>query len=396
MMRRTAVAVAVSWSLIGCGDHSSPEPLIADDTGVVAPDATGPMPDVAFDANNDTEVDCRVAQTDGTVCACTEIGQRPPTLYLLLDRSDSMGENPPGSTRSKWSLVRSALLDRNNGALRALGGRLTIAMTWFPSPSSEDACNPGRHVFGPLRGSPAVYDELEAKLLSAIPRGATPTAASLLAVADEIAAMPQPAYVLLATDGAPNCGTGTCTADACTYNIEGSPMTVPGSCDATVNCCDPAATSRGIGWKACVDLEPTKAAAAKLAAAGTKVFVLGVPGTIEAYGHVLDELAVAGGAPRDGTPRYYAATEPTGESLAAALATIAAKVIDTCEIKLDAPVDDPGITNVLLDGEPIPATDGWKWTSSSTLELTGHACERIHAGKVARIQVVVGCKTVTR
>lgn len=396
MVGKAALAVAVSWFLIGCGNEPSPEPLVADDAAVAAPDSSPATPDVAFDVNHDSQVDCRLAQKDGTVCACTEIGQRPPTLYLLLDRSGSMGENAPGATRSKWSLIRSALLDSTNGALRALGGRLTIAMTWFPSPSSEDACNPGRQVFGPLRGSPSVYDALEAKLQSAIPRGATPTAASLQAIAERIAAMPQPAYVLLATDGAPNCGTSTCTADACTYNIEGDQITFGGSCDATFNCCDPAKTARGLGWKACVDLDPTKAAAAKLAAAGNKVFVLGVPGTIDAYGRVLDEIAVAGGAPREGTPRYYAATEPTQEALAAALSSIAAKVVDTCTINLESPVDDPGVTNVLLDGEPIAETDGWKWTSPSTIELTGGACDRIHAGKVARIQVVVGCKTVTR
>jgi len=396
MPRRTALAVAVSWSLMGCGDEPANVPGLVADSGSVVADAGVLEPDVMLDVNHDTKVDCRVAQRDGTVCACTEIGQRPPTLYLLLDRSGSMAENVPGSSRSKWSLVRSALLDRTNGALRALGGRVTIAMAWFPSPSSEDACNPGRQVFGPVRGSETVYDELEAKLLSAVPRGATPTAASLLAVAEKIAAMPQPAHVLLATDGAPNCGSGTCAPEACTYNIEQDQITFGGTCDATFNCCDPARTTRGLGWKACVDLDATKSAAAALAAAGSKVFVLGVPGTIEAYGDALDQIAAVGGAPREGDKRYYAATEPTQESLSAALAAIAAKVIDTCEIKLENPVEDPGITNVLLDGVAITEAGGWKWTSSSSIELTGAACERIHAGKVASIQVAVGCRTITK
>jgi len=396
MFRRTVLAVAVSGSLIGCGDDSAPERALADSGAVDISDVMSPDRDGDFDVNNDTNVDCKLAQKDGTVCACTEVGQRPPTLYLLLDRSGSMGERPSGSTRTKWSLVRSALLDKTNGALRALGGRVTVAMAWFPSPSSEDACNPGRQVFGPERGSPATYDALEAKLRASTPRGATPTAASLQAVAEKIAAMPQPAYVLLATDGAPNCGTSACVADACTYNIENEQITFEGTCDATFNCCDPATTARGLGWKACVDLDPTKRATAKLAAAGNKVFVLGIPGMVEAYGRVLDEIASVGGAPREGTPRYYAATEPTQESLAAALSSIAAKVIDTCEIKLEAPLEDPGITNVLLDGEAIAEADGWKWTSPSSIELTGAACDRIHAGMVARIQVVVGCKTVTR
>lgn len=391
-MRRSTVLLATCLGL-GCSSEPT-EALRGEDSGVtLAVDALPTDPDAAFDVVHDTAVDCRVAQKDGTVCACTEIGQRPPTLYLLLDRSGSMGENAPGSTRSKWALVRSALLDAKSGALRTLGGRLTVAAAWFPSPSSEDACNTGRQIFDPQRGSTPVYDALEAKLASAIPRGSTPTAASLEAVATALEKVPKPAYVLLATDGAPNCGVGPCGPEACTYNIEDDQVTFAAKCDATFNCCDPGKTSRGLGWKACVDLDATTEAAAAIVAAGHKVFVLGVPGTIAEYGKVLDEIAVAGGAPRDGAPRYYAANAPTQEALTEALRSIAGKVVDTCEVRLEGPVADPGVTNVLLDGE---AVSDWRWTSTETIELTGPACDRVHAGKVASVQVVVGCRTVTK
>ncbi len=390
-MDRRALFLA-SW-LLGCAADPA-DPLAAEEAGTVgAMDALPSEPDAAFDVVQDTRVDCRVAQKDGMVCACTEVGQRPPTLYLLLDRSGSMGELAPSSTRSKWSLVRSALLDSKAGVLRKFGGRLTIAAAWFPSPSAEDACNAGKQLFGPVRGSPSAYDALEAKLASAIPRGSTPTAASLDAVAIALAAVPKPAYVLLATDGAPNCGVGPCGADGCTYNIERDQVTFSGACGAAFNCCDPSKTARGLGWKACVDLDASTRAAAAIAAAGHKVFVLGVPGTIAEYSRALDALAVAGGAPREGAPRFYAANEPTLESLSAALASIAGKVVDTCDIRLEAPVPDPGVTNVLLDGDAV--TD-WRWTSDSSIELLGAACDRIHAGTVASVQVVVGCRTVTK
>jgi hypothetical protein len=389
-MRRTLLVLA-GVLLLGCGNEA-PQPLV-DEAGVGSLDAMLTENDAKFDVTQEARpADCRVAASDGTICTCTEVGQRPPTLYLLLDRSGSMADPAPGSTRSKWSLVRSALLDSKSGALRRLGGRLSVAVAWFPSPSSTDECNAGKQVFGPVRGSPAVYDELEAKLQSALPRGATPTAASLRAVEATLGSVPQPAYVLLATDGAPNCGAGPCTGEACTYNIEGS-VTFSGKCDAALNCCDPAKNSQGLGWKGCVDIAPTKQAAADIAAAGHKVFVLGVPGLNEAYARALDEIAIAGGAPRDGSPKYYAASAPTQDALTEALSAIAGQVVDTCNIRLDAPVADPGITNVLLDGEPV--TD-WKWTSDSSIELTGAACDRIHAGKVASVQVVIGCKTVTK
>lgn len=390
---RRFLAIVV-WSLFGCGSgsDSAPEAMSPDSGTVGSLDAKLSDNDAAFDVKSDGRVDCRVAERDGTVCACTEIGQRPPTLYLLLDRSGSMADPPPGATRSKWSLVRSALLDPSTGALRKLGGRLSIAMAWFPSPSSSEECNPGKQVFGPVRGSTAAYDELEAKLLSALPRGATPTAASLRAVEAVIATVPQPAYVLLATDGAPNCGAGPCDGERCTYNVEGS-ATLAGKCDAALNCCDPGKNMQGIGWRGCIDLDPTKQAAANIARAGHKVFVLGVPGLIDAYSKTLEAVAVAGGAPRAGSPKYYAASEPTQEALTAALSAIAGQVVDTCDIRLETPVSNPGITNVLLDGDPV--TD-WKWTSEASIELIGPACERIHGGRVATVQVVVGCKTVTK
>ncbi|MBI2394734.1 MAG: VWA domain-containing protein [Deltaproteobacteria bacterium] len=401
---RNAIVVALScslWSTPACTDESSASPpgeLVGLDAAA-ALDAESTANDVAFDvAEAAAAVECRVALRDGSACACTEIGQRPPTLYLLLDRSGSMGDKPAGSSRSKWSLVRSALLAADTGVLRRLGTRVSIAMGWFPSPASEDACNPGRHVLGPTWGGPSAYDALDAKLAAASPRGSTPTAASLRALLDRIPSLPPPVHVVLATDGAPTCGSGPCGADACTYNLEGDQLTFGGSCNDSFNCCDPANTTRGLGWKACVDLESTRAAAAALAAAGAKVFVLGVPGAVSQYGAVLDEIAIAGGAPREGEPKYYAAAEPTQEALAATLSSIAAKVIDTCDVRLDAPVEEPGITNVLLDGEAIPEDDGdgWRWTSPSTIALVGSACARIHAGTVTRIQVAVGCKTVTR
>lgn len=392
-MRRRIVALTFSCCVAACGSDPSPESRTFVSPTTI--DAAVPEPDGGLGVPLDGAAprECRVALADGTACECHEVGQRPPTLYLLLDRSGSMGDKPPRSTRSKWSLVKSALVDRERGVLRRLGTRISIAMAWFPSPASEDACDPGRQVLPAQWGGGAVYDALEAKLTSAVPRGSTPTAASLRSLVDVIAALPKPAYVLLATDGAPTCGDTRCSVDACTYNLEKQAVGFV-ACDASTNCCDPANTSDGIGWKACADVDATVAATRAVAEAGAKVFVLGVPGTIAAYDSALDAIAAAGGA----APRYYAATEPTQDALENALSSIAAQVIDTCTITLDAPVESPGVTNVLFDGELIAQDpiDGWRWTSPSTIEVSGDACARIHEGRVTRIQVAVGCLTVTR
>jgi hypothetical protein len=285
-------------------------------------------------------------------------------------------------------MIRDALVG-DNGVLRKLGSRIKIAVTWFPSPSSYDDCNSGREVVHPTIGGQAVYDDLQAKLASAVPRGATPTAAALQSVHTAIAKIKGPVHVLLATDGAPNCGTTTCTAAMCTYNVDNAAVPF---CDSSFNCCDPANMPTGMGWRACIDSAATAQAATALVGSGSKLFVVGVPGTTSAYQAHLNAIAEAGGAPNDGPTKYWAPTDAA--SLTAALSTIAARAIDSCEVRLDAPIADPGVTNVLLDGEVI-ASDMWTWTSPSTIELQGAACDRVHAGTVTRVSVAVGCKTVT-
>jgi hypothetical protein len=381
--------------VVACSSAEEPAAFITEPVVEAGPPDVPPLAyeGGSFDtAPLDTAVDCKVAQDDGTICSCTEVGQNPPTLYLVLDRSGSMADQGPGTTSSKWKMIRDALVG-DGGVLRKLGSRVKIAVTWFPSPSFDDVCNSGREVVSPTIGGQQTYDDLAGMLASAIPRGATPTAATLLAVGAEIAKMDGPVHVLLATDGAPNCGTKTCNADSCTYNIEGQKILGGSTCDSTLNCCDPGVISSGLGWRACSDDAATANAAAAIAAKGSKFFVLGVPGTIDAYRAHLDSIAEAGGTINDGPTKYWAPTDDA--SLATALSAIAARAIDSCEVRLEKPVADPGVTNVLLDGTPIPA-DGWKWTSPSTIELLGAACDQVHGGTVSHVSVAVGCRTVTR
>ena len=256
----------------------------------------------------------------------------------------------------------------------------------------------GAQIFPVTVGGATTYNTLAGILGSTTPNldGNTPTAASIGALAPTLEKLSGSVYVLLATDGAPNCGTEHCTADRCTYDIEGAKLSDGTTCSPPLNCCDPSQVS-GTDWTACDDADATKTQVSALAAAGIATFVLGVPGT-ELYAADLDALAVAGGEPQSASSptRYYAATDKT--SLLAALKTIAAKVLATCTLTLDAPVSDPGTTNVLLDGTVVPqdGTDGWTWTDPSHIELHGNACTRVLDGDVGSVQVAVGCKTVTR
>jgi hypothetical protein len=394
---RVAVAT-LGLLLAGCGDKDRPPAFFGDLPETATQDVSG----ATFDTPaTEVSINCSAGPEAG-VCACSEIGQKPTSLYVVLDRSGSMLARDGGS-QTRWDVTTLALLHAKQGVLRKLGSRVTVGLALFPDTgASSDGCKTGAEFLAPTVGSPATYDKIVEILRFAAPSvGATPTAPTMVSLASKLKALPQPAFVLLATDGAPNCGTTTCTVDRCTYNVEHAPLDGGRFCDDSVNCCDPKQVSGGMGWGACIDADATRVAVAELAAAGIKTFVFGVPG-VGPYSADLDGLATAGGTAREdakpGEPLYYAASATTQEAFVTALSAVAAKVVDTCTITLDSVPSDPGITNVLVDGALIPQDpiDGWAWTADGKVELRGATCAKVKAGDVVRVQVAVGCKTVTK
>lgn len=352
--------------------------------------------DPQFDAPQDSApLSCSAVET-GALCACKEIGQRPTLIYVLLDRSGSMNEIPGTGSDKKWVLVRRALLDAKGGALRKLGSKIRLGVAVFPG-SETDACATERPVFPITRGSTAAYDKLQSQLTIVQPGGATPTAAAVTSLRQTLAGVEGPIYVLLATDGGPNCNDAlSCAPSRCIWCIEHATIvdasgTPTGEfCDATHNCCDPALYGPGANGS-CLDTANTQAAVAALAGTGVKTFVLGVPGA-GPYAADLDALAVAGG-----TDHYYAASDPTQAALEAALDAITAKAVDSCVITLESPPSDPGFTNVLVDGVTVAKdpVDGWSWgDGNGSIVLNGAGC--VAAKAAVNIQVAVGCKTVTQ
>src|SRR5262249_39088811 len=129
--------------------------------------------------------------------------------------------------------------------------------------------------------------------------GGTPTAATLRALAPRLTALSGRTFVILATDGGPNCNPDSaCGADRCMINIEHqSDSCTPGG---TLNCC----ASDLFGPRNCLDDDATSAAIADLARAGIPTFVIGVPGSVP-YAAALERMAVAGGTALAESPRYY-------------------------------------------------------------------------------------------
>jgi hypothetical protein len=331
---------------------------------------------------------------EGGVCACADeplLGD-PPTLYYVLDRSGSMND------LNKWGTVQSVL----DKVMIGLGPRARFAAAVFPDPS-QNACAPGVQVFPLPPGGPVLGDApagtlgtTDLAMLETLSRiaasGGTPTAATLTGLAPTIEAISGKVYVILATDGGPNCDiAANCTAASCTLNLDNAPQCPTGG---PPNCCDPS-TGEGDNLS-CLDAQPTVDAVAALAAAGIPVYVVGVPGS-QPYADVLDQLAVAGGTQRGSEPQYYAVDSTDEAVLFAAMSKIAAKIAGTCSLTLNQAPPDPSLINVFLDGKVLPQSGANGWTlDGAVVTILGASCDAITGGDVIDVRVVAGCPTVTQ
>jgi len=161
--------------------------------------------------------------------------------------------------------------------------------------------------------------------------------------------------ILLASDGLPNCGSG----------------------------------SGGGSSSGSDDLLGTTTAVKDALVAGYPVYVIGIgPATSVSN---LNQLAVEGG-----TGSYYPATSTT--ELNAALTKIA-KAVSTCTFKSDTapPKGNSSLVYVYVDKNYVAQDDsnGWKFdptdSTNSTIVLTGSTCTDLMDGKTSQVQIVFGC-----
>jgi hypothetical protein len=218
------------------------------------------------------------------------------------------------------------------------------------------------------------------------PQGNTPTAATLRDVLGRVRGAHGNTFVVLATDGGPNCGLeATCALDECIENIEdqpGCPKAGPR------NCC----TRPG----QCLDAAATKDAVSALRAMGYPVYVIGIPGSA-AYASLLDQLAMLGGTALPGTPAYFRVDDSAEAQLLATLRKVLAKIVATCTFSFAGTPPDASLVNVYLDDvvEPKDPANGWTLDGKDVV-LVGDACARVMNGDVLGVRVVAGCPSVVR
>lgn len=318
----------------------------------------------------------------GAICGdeLHEAATKRPLLYFVLDRSGSMADEGANG-ESRYTIMREA----TGELIGSLGALVRVGAALFPSES--ESCGAGEEVMEITEGSPTGSTGkafLQATDIN--PSGGTPTAATLVALQPKFAVDfedPEgPTAVVLVTDGGPNCNEETtCDPDACIPNITGE---CPPSID---NCCVAPEGTPGN----CLDRGPTLTAIDAVVELGASVYVVGLA-VGKPFEVTLNQMALAGNAPRETLPFYYQVDDVS--VLGEALREIAAELV-SCEFTLADPPTEQGLTNVYGDGKVIlqDATNGWVWTDEDTITLVGDACYALKHGSIGALQIVSGCPT---
>jgi hypothetical protein len=317
--------------------------------GIVLPDAsaieTAPPPAATVDAN------CGLQHY--------ALQRRPAEMLLILDRSGSMRQPPdpmaPFGSPSKW--------DETIPAVRETIMKTASLVQWgiklFPAKPDFVGCvvNDGVEVPSKIDNFAAI----DAAITATTPTGTgTPTR---YAVQKAVAYLQANAstnarYLVLATDGEPNC------ADGVTNDL--------------------------------VDPDGSVMAVSAAATAGYKTFVIGIATAASDAHMTLNKLADAGGAPRTGMAATDAHYYPVAskQELVSALSQITGKVAD-CVFPLDKLPPTPDAVAVDIDGMRImrdPAKmNGWDYgAANKTIEVYGAVCEQIKKG-TSDVKIIFGC-----
>jgi hypothetical protein len=281
----------------------------------------------------------------------------PPDILLVLDKSGSMNASADGTcmencgAASKWSQTTTAL----NEVIPATDATVNWGMKLF---ATSGTCTVSNQVEIPVTemNAGAVVNRINMTNTG----GSTPTRLAIQAAANYLDGLtrPNPKFILLATDGLPNCAPGQPNQDP----------DVMGAVTAVTNALS----------------------------AGVPTFVIGIALTTDPTAdQTLSMMATAGGYPRQGTPTYYPVSN-TADLVAAlnAIVTIAG----SCTYPIPAPPNNMtsrSQIDVFVNGTTIPmsTTDGWSYgnTEMTSVVINGPLCQQIMDGNVTDVKVVFRC-----
>jgi hypothetical protein len=302
-------------------------------------------------------------------------------VLIVLDRSGSMYQVPRGGgapTVDRWEPAVTAI----DNLTSSLDSQVRFGLLEFPSPLDAPAfCGSGQLVVGPdLKTSAAIATALSGDPTTKV-GGATPTAAALALAKTSLASLPGNSYVLLVTDGAPNC------------DLALDPSTCACTSDTVSDCRGQQVVDGGVPPPhppepvLCLDDTATIAAVTDLANAGVQTFVVGYDAS--GFQTTLDQMAAAGGSART---TYFPVSD--GTELAQQFQAIS-KYVVSCQYELSAAPPDDRFVSVAVDNHRVAKDVGWKLIGDRTVELIGDTCKLVSDGSGAhQVLIVRECRPV--
>ncbi|MDD5307288.1 MAG: VWA domain-containing protein [Deltaproteobacteria bacterium] len=397
-MSRGCFIWALAVALVGLAGCSPANRVATEDPGTDT--HSGGDTDADGDADSDTDGDTD-SDTDGDSDAgtdCAQIDFKISTgiadMLIVLDRSNSMNSmadtDADTDTLSLWETMGQALTQVTSEKADKIRFGLLPFPTLFCSGLS-DQCDESTTPAVQIGDADAVQ-----KIATAVgPKelggmgtcGGTPTARTMTSALTYLKGLTDTnsRYVLLATDGAPNCNPmlpcATCTCPQ-------------GDCCAASNVLN------------CIDDQESNKAAKALLEAGIPVYVIGVGNSLD-WQQVMNGIADAGG-----TSQYYPAENAT--ALLQALDQITKTVTD-CKFDVGwdtlpqgtsknpalvnlyckAAADEPnGSDNVLGLDDGCADGAGWDWVDGDTIKFCTDACQKLKDGGCKVVATTFGCDTV--
>ena len=350
----------------------------------------------------------RFEEERGKGCGSSGENAKPKKVNMLivLDRSGSMAED------QKWSAMKNAL----RSALGAVENDINFGLELYPTPELGgqviDRLSCGQvgnccempsdiEMNVPVGTGADAVSTIAQTLDATEPGGGTPTTRALERALDYFTKgagkdLEGEKYVLLATDGGPNCdSTLSCGKDMCTFNLDDAARDCT-STSADNNCC----AGSGLG---CVDADNVIGSIQALAQNSINTFVVGIPGS-EAYSSFLNDFAEAGQQTSDDATYRYFRVDDVAE-LTSVFQSITRQLVTSCNLQTETVpavgpvvvIDCEEVASQVMGAAGQSGTDpvyNWLWEPNSTqITLVGDTCTRVQQG-VERIDVLLNCETI--
>lgn len=332
-----------------------------------------------------------------------------PNVMLLVDNSGSMnepsapdlpacggclGDACPATCPTRARELKQAM----HGLLTTSGSVARLGLAIYPDLQGGGSCAPTSLLDEDL--PPATVDDdgtvpmLEARALAIdkriqtlFPAGGTPTNASLRFVGELPSLNANDGrddFVLLLTDGVPNCNDAN-PNNLCGCYGAGCSMSQLSACACTGTTSAACTNASGCSLS-CLDQDGTSAAIQALRQRGIRTIVVGFGADVQRgkASAVLNAMAAAGGFERPCRDlacdqQFYAASNAA--ELSAALGEIWCDLPPKglCHWTLKNPPDDPRFIAVLLNGEDLPpGGDTWLYHPQlGEVELLGEPCQMV-------------------